>query len=195
MTVIGLTGGIASGKSTVAKFLADQGFVIVDADIASRKAVEIGSEGLEAIRTVFGDGVIQADGSLNRKALGEIIFNDTSERQKLNEIVHPRVRTIMEEEKDAGLAQGKHVVMDIPLLFENKLEHTVDEVWVVYVPESIQIERLMARNNLTMDEAKSRISAQISIEEKKRKADTVIDNRGSLDNLYAQLNRLVQRYK
>ncbi|WP_414050354.1 dephospho-CoA kinase [Macrococcus animalis] len=191
MKVIGLTGGIASGKSTVANFLKEKGYVIVDADIASRKAVEIGSAGLAEIRTVFGDEVIQEDGTLNRKALGEIIFNDPLERQKLNDILHPRVRDIMEAEKAIGLAQGKTVVMDIPLLFENKLEHTVDEVWVVYVPEMIQIERLMTRNTLTLEEATSRVSSQLSIEFKKQKADKVIDNSGTLEDLFQQLEQLV----
>lgn len=194
VTVIGLTGGIASGKSTVAKYLADNGFIIVDADIASRKAVEAGSSGLEEIRTVFGDGVIQEDGTLNRKALGEIIFQDKYQREKLNAIVHPRVRDIMEAEKEAGLALDKPVVMDIPLLFENRLESTVDEVWVVYVPKEVQIERLMARNQLSLKEAESRVSSQLSIEEKKQKADKVIDNSGSLQSLYQQLELLIQSY-
>ncbi|UTH15496.1 dephospho-CoA kinase [Macrococcus epidermidis] len=194
VTVIGLTGGIASGKSTVANFLSENGFVIVDADIASRKAVEAGSSGLEEIRTVFGDGVIQEDGTLNRKALGEIIFKDKNQREKLNAIVHPRVRDIMEVEKEVGLALDKPVVMDIPLLFENKLEHTVDEVWVVYVPKEVQIERLMARNQLSVEEAESRVSSQLSIEEKKQKADKVIDNSGSLQSLYQQLELLIQCY-
>lgn len=195
VTVIGLTGGIASGKSTVANYLADNGFFIVDADIASRKAVEIGSSGLEEIRTVFGDEVIQEDGALNRKALGEIIFNDKALREKLNAIVHPRVREIMEAEKEVGLALGKPVIMDIPLLYENKLEHTVDEVWVVYVPVEIQIERLMARNQLSLEEARSRVASQLSIEVKKQKADKVIDNSGTLDALYQQLKQLIQNYK
>lgn len=195
VTVIGLTGGIASGKSTVANYLADNGFFIVDADIASRKAVEIGSSGLEEIRTVFGDEVIQEDGALNRKALGEIIFNDKALREKLNAIVHPRVREIMEAEKEVGLALGKPVIMDIPLLYENKLEHTVDEVWVVYVPVEIQIERLMARNQLSLEEARSRVASQLSVEVKKQKADKVIDNSGTLDALYQQLKQLIQNYK
>lgn len=194
VTVIGLTGGIASGKSTVANFLSENGFVIVDADIASRKAVKAGSSGLEEIRTVFGDGVIQEDGTLNRKALGEIIFEDKNQREKLNAIIHPRVRDIMEAEKEEGLALDKPVVMDIPLLFENKLEHTVDEVWVVYVPKEVQIERLMARNQLSLEEAESRVSSQLSIEEKKQKADKVIDNSGSLQSLYHQLELLIQSY-
>lgn len=194
VTVIGLTGGIASGKSTVANFLSENGFVIVDADIASRKAVEAGSSGLEEIRTVFGDGVIQEDGTLNRKALGEIIFKDKNQREKLNAIIHPRVRDIMEAEKEEGLALDKPVVMDIPLLFENKLEHTVDEVWVVYVPKEVQIERLMARNQLSLEEAESRVSSQLSIEEKKQKADKVIDNSDSLQSLYHQLELLIQSY-
>lgn len=194
VTVIGLTGGIASGKSTVAKYLADNGFIIVDADLASRKAVEKGSQGLDEIRTAFGKEVIQNDGTLNRKALGEIIFNDKSKREILNQIVHPLVRDIMEKEKDAGLAQSKPVIMDIPLLFENRLESTVDEVWVVYVPEDIQVERLMSRNNLTEVEAKSRIASQLSIEIKKQKADKVIDNSGDLETLYHQLELLIQSY-
>lgn len=195
MTVIGLTGGIASGKSTVAKYLSDQGFVIIDADIASRKAVEVGTEGLAQIKKAFGDQVIQQDGSLDRKALGSIIFNDSSEREKLNKIVHPRVRDIMESKKQNALMQGKIVVMDIPLLYENHLEHTVDEVWLVYVPLNIQIERLMLRNNLSQKEAQARIASQMSLEEKKEKADKVIDNSGSIDALHEQLRCLIQPYK
>lgn len=195
MTVIGLTGGIASGKSTVAKYLAEHGFVIVDADIASRKAVEKDSEGLQKIKTVFGEKVIQPDGTLDRKALGEIIFHDQTERQKLNAIVHPIVRDIMEAEKQAGLAEDKTVIMDIPLLFENKLEDTVDEVWVVYIPESLQVKRLMDRNRLSVDAAESRIASQISIEEKKQRADKVIDNSGTLQELFDQLDLFIQAYK
>ncbi|WP_414053469.1 dephospho-CoA kinase [Macrococcus equi] len=195
MTVIGLTGGIASGKSTVAKYLSDQGFVIIDADIASRKAVEVGTEGLAQIKKAFGDQVIRLDGSLDRKVLGNIIFNDSSEREKLNKIVHPRVRDIMESEKQQALAQGKIVVMDIPLLYENHLEHTVDEVWLVYIPLNIQIERLMLRNNLSQKEAQARIASQMSLEEKKEKADKVIDNSGSIDALQEQLRCLIQPYK
>ncbi|WP_414055157.1 dephospho-CoA kinase [Macrococcus equi] len=195
MTVIGLTGGIASGKSTVAKYLSDQGFVIIDADIASRKAVEVGTEGLAQIKKAFGDQVIRLDGSLDRKALGNIIFNDSSEREKLNKIVHPRVRDIMENEKQNALMQGKIVVMDIPLLYENHLEHTVDEVWLVYIPLNIQIERLMLRNNLSQKEAQARIASQMSLEEKKEKADKVIDNSGSIDALHEQLRCLIQPYK
>lgn len=195
MTVIGLTGGIASGKSTVAKYLAEHGFVIVDADIASRKAVEKDSEGLQKIKTVFGEKVIQPDGTLDRKALGEIIFHDQTERQKLNAIVHPIVRDIMEAEKQAGLAEDKTVIMDIPLLFENKLEDTVDEVWVVYIPESLEVKRLMDRNRLSVDAAESRIASQISIEEKKQRADKVIDNSGTLQELFDQLDLFIQAYK
>ncbi|WP_414046112.1 dephospho-CoA kinase [Macrococcus equi] len=195
MTVIGLTGGIASGKSTVAKYLSDQGFVIIDADIASRKAVEVGTEGLAQIKKAFGDQVIRLDGSLDRKALGNIIFNDSSEREKLNKIVHPRVRDIMENEKQNALMQGKIVVMDIPLLYENHLEYTVDEVWLVYIPLNIQIERLMLRNNLSQKEAQARIASQMSLEEKKEKADKVIDNSGSIDALHEQLRCLIQPYK
>ncbi|ARQ04935.1 dephospho-CoA kinase [Macrococcoides caseolyticum] len=194
MTVIGLTGGIASGKSTVANYLKENGFAVIDADIAARQAVEKGTEGLRKVAETF-PGVLNEDGTLNRKALGTIIFNDKAQRDSLNEIVHPIVRRLMDEEKAAALSEGKVVVMDIPLLYENELEHTVDEVWVVYVSYDIQKMRLMKRNELSESEADARINSQMSMDEKRDKADIVIDNCHDLNSLYKHLEALIKDYK
>ena len=189
--VIGLTGGIASGKSTVSELLTAHGFKIVDADIASRKAVEKGSEGLEQVRSTFGEEAIDEDGNMNREYVGDIIFNYPEKRLELNEIVHPIVRTIMEQEKEAFLKDGYNVIMDIPLLYENELQDTVDEVWLVYTSESIQIDRLMQRNDISMEDAKARVYSQISIDKKRRMADHVIDNRDSKLYLKQNLEQLL----
>lgn len=177
--VIGLTGGIATGKSTVAELLKAHGFKIVDADIASRKAVEKGSEGLKKVVAEFGEEALTEEGEMNREYIGQQIFYDDLKREKLNAIIHPIVREIMENEKKQYLAQGHDVVMDIPLLFENGLEKTVDEVWLVYTSPSIQIDRLMERNQFSIEDAKARIYSQISIDKKSRMADVVIDNFGT----------------
>lgn len=174
--VIGLTGGIATGKSTVAELLKAHGFKIVDADVASRKAVEKGSEGLAQVKAVFGDEAIDENGEMNRQYIGQQVFYDDEKREKLNAIIHPIVREIMEAEKQHYLSEGHDVVMDIPLLFENGLEDTVDEVWLVYTSPSIQIDRLIERNNMSIEDAKARIYSQISIDKKSRMADVVIDN-------------------
>lgn len=189
--VIGLTGGIATGKSTVSKLLSEYGFKIVDADIASRKAVEKGSNGLRQIKSTFGDEAITNDGEMNRQYIGELVFNHPEKRLELNAIVHPIVRKIMEQEKQQYLQQGYDVIMDIPLLFENDLQDTVDEVWLVYTSESVQIERLMDRNNLDLDQAKARVHSQISIDKKSRMADYVIDNLGSKSELEKHLKQLL----
>ncbi|MBM2658390.1 dephospho-CoA kinase [Staphylococcus pseudoxylosus] len=189
--VIGLTGGIASGKSTVSELLTAHGFKVVDADIASRQAVEKGTEGLARVKEVFGDEAIDEDGNMNRSYVGEVVFNQPEKRLILNEIVHPIVRDIMEEEKETYLEQGYNVIMDIPLLFENDLQETVDEVWLVYTSESIQIDRLMERNDLSMEEAKARVYSQISIDKKRRMADHVIDNRDTKLELKQNLENLL----
>ncbi|PTJ92164.1 dephospho-CoA kinase [Staphylococcus simulans] len=191
--VIGLTGGIGTGKSTVSELLAVHGFKIVDADIAAREAVEKGSEGLEQVRQVFGDEAIDENGEMNRKYVGEIVFNDDKMREKLNQIIHPIVRDLMERQKEAYLKEGFNVIMDIPLLFENNLQDTVDETWLVYASESIQVERLMERNDLTQEEAKARVYSQISIDKKRRMADRVIDNRGTLLELKQNLEALLMK--
>lgn len=190
--IIGLTGGIATGKSTVSELLTAYGFKVVDADIASRKAVKKGSKGLDQIREKFGQEAIDDNGEMNRKYVGELVFNNPEQRIELNKIVHPIVREIMEEEKNHYLNEGYNVIMDIPLLFENDLQDTVDEVWVVYTSESIQIERLMERNDLSQEDAKARVYSQISIDKKSRMADHVIDNLGDKLELKQNLHQLLE---
>ncbi|HDJ2829428.1 TPA: dephospho-CoA kinase [Staphylococcus aureus] len=190
--VIGLTGGIASGKSTVSELLSVFGFKVVDADKAAREAVKKGSKGLVQVREVFGDEAIDENGEMNRRYMGDLVFNHPEKRLELNAIIHPIVRDIMEEEKQEYLKQGYNVIMDIPLLFENELENTVDEVWVVYTSESIQMDRLMQRNNLSLEDAKARVYSQISIDKKSRMADHVIDNLGDKLELKQNLERLLK---
>ncbi|HDC5593126.1 TPA: dephospho-CoA kinase [Staphylococcus aureus] len=190
--VIGLTGGIASGKSTVSELLSVFGFKVVDADKAAREAVKKGSKGLAQVREVFGDEAIDENGEINRRYMGDLVFNHPEKRLELNAIIHPIVRDIMEEEKQEYLKQGYNVIMDIPLLFENELENTVDEVWVVYTSESIQMDRLMQRNNLSLEDAKARVYSQISIDKKSRMADHVIDNLGDKLELKQNLERLLE---
>ncbi|HDL9278421.1 TPA: dephospho-CoA kinase [Staphylococcus aureus] len=190
--VIGLTGGIASGKSTVSELLSVFGFKVVDADKAAREAVKKGSKGLAQVREVFGDEAIDENGEMNRRYMGDLVFNHPEKRLELNAIIHPIVRDIMEEEKQEYLKQGYNVIMDIPLLFENELENTVDEVWVVYTSESIQMGRLMQRNNLSLEDAKARVYSQISIDKKSRMADHVIDNLGDKLELKQNLERLLE---
>ena len=190
--VIGLTGGIATGKSTVSELLTAYGFKVVDADIASRKAVSKDSKGLEEVRELFGPEAIDENGETDRKYVADQIFNHPEKRLELNKIVHPKVREIMEDEKQAYLKEGYNVIMDIPLLFENELEKTVDEVWLVYTSESVQIDRLMERNDLTVEEAKARVYSQISIDKKSRMADHVIDNLGDKLELKQNLEHLLE---
>ncbi len=190
--VIGLTGGIASGKSTVSELLSVFGFKVVDADKAAREAVKKGSKGLAQVREVFGDEAIDENGEMNRRYMGDLVFNHPEKRLELNAIIHPIVRDIMEEEKQEYLKEGYNVIMDIPLLFENELENTVDEVWVVYTSESIQMDRLMQRNNLSLEDAKARVYSQISIDKKSRMADHVIDNLGDKLELKQNLERLLE---
>ncbi|EMM1266502.1 TPA: dephospho-CoA kinase [Staphylococcus aureus] len=190
--VIGLTGGIASGKSTVSELLSVFGFKVVDADKAAREAVKKGSKGLAQVREVFGDEAIDENGEMNRRYMGDLVFNHPEKRLELNAIIHPIVRDIMEEEKQEYLKQGYNVIMDIPLLFENELENTVGEVWVVYTSESIQMDRLMQRNNLSLEDAKARVYSQISIDKKSRMADHVIDNLGDKLELKQNLERLLE---
>lgn len=194
--VVGLTGGIASGKSTVANMIKEMGIEVIDADIEARKAVEIGEVAYEQIITYFGEAILNDDHTINRSQLGEIIFNDSAKRQKLNEIVHPDVRRRMNEKKEAAISRGDQVVvLDIPLLFESGLKHMVDVVLLVYVEKDVQLQRLMERNQLTMEEALARIQSQMPIEDKRKLADKVIYNNGSIDNTKKQLIELLADWK
>ncbi|WP_284641100.1 dephospho-CoA kinase [Paenibacillus silviterrae] len=191
---IGLTGGIACGKSTVASLLVQRGAFLVDADRIAREVVEPGSPVLSRVVERFGPDILLEDGSLHRKKLGEIIFENPAAREDLNGILHPPIRAMMREQMASLEAQhpDKLVVVDIPLLFESKLQHMVSEVMVVYVPREVQQERLMARDGITREQAEKRIAAQMPIEEKKQLADIVIDNSGTLIETEKQVDRFLK---
>ncbi|KYC72601.1 dephospho-CoA kinase [Bacillus coagulans] len=194
--IIGLTGGIASGKSTVSKMLKAKGFTIVDADIAARKVVEPGEPAYEQIIEAFGKGILLEDLTIDRKKLGALIFADEALRMKLNSIVHPAVRAWMTREKDRAIENGeKTVFLDIPLLFESRLTYMVERTILVYVDEETQLKRLMARNGLSEKEAQMRIRAQMPLSEKKALADAVIDNNGSPEETKQQLEKIVSDWQ
>ncbi|EDO0827258.1 dephospho-CoA kinase [Listeria monocytogenes] len=192
---IGLTGSVATGKSTVSNMIQQAGIPLVDADIAARKVVEPGTEGLKEIVAYFGEEILLADGTLDRAKLGEIIFKDKEKREKLNEITHPRVKDYMLEARERFFRAGKELVFfDIPLLFESHLESLVDQIVVVWTTPETELKRLMERNNLTKEDALRRIESQMGIDEKARKADFVIDNNESLEKTQKQVYTFIERF-
>lgn len=187
--IIGLTGGIATGKSTVTALFRTLGAYVVDADVWARRVVEPGSQGLVAIVEAFGTDMLLANGNLHRERLGELIFGDAEARHKLNAITHPLVRQGMKDETLAYLHvnPSKPVIWDVPLLFEGETQKLVDQTIVVYVDEETACQRLMERNDLTEFQARARIATQMSIETKKLRATYVIDNRGSRETTREQV--------
>lgn len=192
--VIGLTGGIASGKTTVSNYLKDQGFTVLDADVYSRKTTEKNGPAIPEIIEEFGEDIVDESGNLNRKKLGNIIFNDEGKRKKLNAIVHPLIRQMMNSDEKKFKEKG-HVFLDIPLLFENGLDSRCDLILTVYVDREVQIERLSERNNLNRSDAVSRIDSQMPLCDKASKSDIVFDNNGRLDELYEQVNKFLETLK
>jgi dephospho-CoA kinase len=192
---IGLTGGIASGKSTVAQMLRELGIPVIDADQVAREVVEIGKEAYIQIIETFGRDILQENGEINRAKLGQIVFHDEEKRKKLNAIVHPAIRKNMIAQKEAYINSGeKTIVLDIPLLFESGLTRLVDKIIVVYVDEHIQLERLMKRNGFSKEEAMARINAQMPLIEKVAKADAVIDNNETIEKTKQQLVHILMRW-
>lgn len=193
--VIGLTGGIASGKSTVANMLKKRGVTIIDADVEAHLAVEKGEQAYEQIIETFGEEILHADRSIDRLKLGTIIFHDEEKRKLLNQIVHPAVRERMKRKQSLAEANGaQYIVLDIPLLFESNLIYMVEKILLVYVDEDTQTERLMHRNDLSRDEAVARIRSQMPLIEKKQLADEVIDNNGTIDQTEKQLLEILNRW-
>lgn len=193
--IIGLTGSIASGKSTVAKMIQSYNLPIVDADIVARQVVEPGTVTLKKIAEAFGDEVIAEDGSMDRAKVGSIIFHNEDMRKTLNGIIHPAIREEMLRQRDEFMSYGeKNIFMDIPLLFESKLEHFVEKIIVVSVEEEVQLQRLMARNGFTEDEAKARIATQMPVKEKEQLADAVIHNNGTLEDTAIQLQTILYEW-
>lgn len=194
--ILGLTGGIATGKSTVTAMLRQRGIPVIDADQIAREVVEPGKPAYEAIVSHFGREILLPDGSINRKLLGEIVFSNETERQKLNSIVHPEVRRVMREQAEEAERAGAQIVfMDIPLLFESKLQHMVDKIVVVYAPADMQLARMVERDELDEDQAIKRLRAQMPIEQKKSLADFLINNQGTREETEKQVERLLDEIK
>ncbi|WP_059103829.1 dephospho-CoA kinase [Shouchella shacheensis] len=193
---IGLTGGIASGKTTVAKLFIERGIPVIDADQISRRVVEPGKAAYVAIVDYFGKDVLLQDGTIDRKKLGSIIFADEHKRKALNGMVHPAVRTEMVGEAEASLKEGHtFVVLDIPLLYENALFHLVDQVLLVYVSKEIQLSRLMTRDESEEEEAQQRINAQLPLESKRDRADAIVVNEGSVQETAKQLDEYLANWR
>lgn len=193
--VIGLTGGIASGKSTISAMFADMGIQVIDADIEARLAVEKGEKAYNDIVSHFGSEILEENGGINRQKLGSIIFNDEGKRKILNSIVHPSVRERMAlKRQKAEAANDEAIVLDIPLLFESKLTELVEKIILVYVNEKTQLERLMKRNNFSEEEAISRIKSQMPLKDKIALADEVIDNSGTIEESKTQLKAILNKW-
>ncbi|MFB3160790.1 dephospho-CoA kinase [Neobacillus sp. 179-J 1A1 HS] len=179
--VIGLTGGIASGKSTVSNILKEMNITIIDADVEARLAVEKGEPAYQKIVAAFGNDILLTNEEIDRVKLGSIIFHNDEKRQLLNSIVHPEVRKRMNNQVEAAKEREEQVIiLDIPLLFESKLTHMVEKTILVYVDRDIQLKRLMERNDLSLEEAEARIKSQMPLSEKVALADAVINNNGSI---------------
>ena len=191
--IIGITGGIASGKSTVTNFLRQKGFQVVDADAVVHQLQKPGGRLFEALVQHFGQEIILENGELNRPLLASLIFSNTEEQEWSKQIQGEIIREELASLRDK-LAQTESIFfMDIPLLFEQDYSSWFNETWLVYVEPDVQMDRLMKRDQLSKDLAISRLSAQWSLEEKKGLASQVIDNNGSQEQLLAQLNSLLER--
>lgn len=193
--IIGLTGSIATGKSTVATMLRQYDLPIVDADVIARQVVEPGSPTLTAIVEAFGGEALLEDGTMNRAYIGQQIFHEPQKRQLLNGIIHPAIRAEMLRQRDDYIANGeKTVVMDIPLLFESKLHSYVEKILLVSVSEEVQLQRLMARNDFSREEALARIQSQIPIAKKEAGADAVLHNDGTIAETEQQLHEILTKW-
>jgi dephospho-CoA kinase len=194
--IIGLTGGIGSGKSTVSHLFVARGAKLVDADAIAREVVELGSPILDEVVAAFGEEILHPDGRLNREQLGNLVFQNPALKKQLENILHPPIRQLIRtrmNEFESADPEGL-VVVDIPLLFESKLESMFEHVVVVYVPEEVQITRLIAREGWSEDVAKRRIATQMPIEDKRLRADTVIENQFSLEQTANQVDALMTKW-
>ncbi len=190
---IGLTGGVGCGKSTVSSYLKELGIPIIDGDKLAREAVTPGSDAMKKIRAVFGDGVFTEDGALDRRKVADLVFSDEEKRQQLNAIIHPFIwHRTQEELYKAEVAGAKAVVLDMPLLLEIGWHLRVEAVWVVYVPQEIQIQRVMGRDGFTREQVMDRIGKQMATADKLKYADVVIDNSGTVEETRAQVDEALK---
>lgn len=192
MKIIGLTGGIATGKSQVSSILSELGAMVIDADIVAREVVQKGLPAWQQLKDTFGEEYFLSNGELNRRKLGQLVFSHPDELAKLNSITHPAIKAKIEERINDLKVQGYNgiVVVDAALLLEAGWETMVDQVWVVDAPMEKRIERIMKRDNLTRDQALSRINSQMSQQERIAKADKIIYNNSDIDSLREQVLRI-----
>ncbi|GAA2859953.1 dephospho-CoA kinase [Lactobacillus intestinalis] len=194
--VLGLTGGIATGKSTADKFFEEKNIPIVDCDEIAHNIMNVNKPAWKDIKEVFGDEYLNEDQTINRKKLGKLVFNDPTKMKILNEITHPRIFQEMESQIAQYKSEGYSlIIVDAPVLFESHSEKYYNETLVISLPQDLQLKRLMARNNLTKEEALSRINSQMSLKEKEARATYVIENTGSVEDLYKKLNELLTKIK
>ncbi|MGL5382820.1 MAG: dephospho-CoA kinase [Culicoidibacterales bacterium] len=192
MKLIGLTGSIATGKSTVTTFLRMYGLPVVDTDAITRQ-LQQQEQTLQLLVEQFGPTIRQADGGLNRQALGAIIFHNAAQRQKLDDLMHPLIKAEMLRQAQAFGCE--HVILDVPLLFETDYYQLCDQIIVVAVDEATQLQRLIERDHCSLEDARAKIASQLPIADKLIKADYVIDNQGSLQATQAQVRQLVDKLK
>lgn len=191
MIVIGLTGGIAAGKSTISEELARLGATVIDADKVGHEAYLPGSEGWHAVHNAFGDAVVAADGTIDRRALGAIVFGDPAQRDRLQALIWPVMKRMMAERLATLRAQNTEVAaIEAAVLLEAGWQDLTDKLWVVTVPPDVAVERLVARNGLTPEQARERLAAQLSNDERGRNSDAVIDNARPLAETLEQVRAL-----
>jgi len=187
--IIGITGSIATGKSTVANYLKQLGYLVIDSDEVSHRALVDSEYCIQEVKKHFPSSY--RSGMIDRKIVASIIFKDKEKREILNQIIHPYVINQLENVKKRYQKQEQLIFFDIPLLYEVKLEYLCDEIWVVYTNQDIQLERLMKRNNISKEEALLRINSQMSIEIKKELADKIVDNQKDIATLYQQIKQYI----
>lgn len=195
-TIIGITGGIGTGKSTVSNILIEKGYKVIDADKISREVVEVGKPAYKKIVEVFGSRILLEDKTLNRRKLGRLIFSSNSLRKLLNNIIHPFIWEAIKVEIDKYCIGNEIVFLDVPLLIEelDKLDIygiKLKEIWLVYTESSIQLSRLMERDNISEEDAMDKLNAQMNLEEKKKYANKIIDNSGDLNILKKNIDSLL----
>ncbi|XP_074278969.1 dephospho-CoA kinase-like [Silene latifolia] len=193
MRIVGLTGGISSGKSTVSNLFKAHSIPVVDADLVARDALKKGTAGWKKVVKAFGDDILQPDGEVDRPKLGRNVFSDPEKRQLLNRLLAPHISSgIFKEIVKLWLKGHKVIVLDIPLLFEAKMDKWTKPNIVVWVDSETQLKRLVARDRITEDEAHNKINAQMSLDSKRSRADIVIDNTGSLEDLNEQFQNVLR---
>ncbi|MFZ8763937.1 dephospho-CoA kinase [Enterococcus diestrammenae] len=194
--ILGVTGSIATGKSTVVEVFLEQGIPVVDGDIVARQIMEPGQPALAQVAKTFGQKVLQSDGGLNRQALGEIVFSHPEKRQQLDQLLDPYLRQEIIRQLQEAAKTAPLVVADIPLLYEKGYEQYVNQVAVVYIPREVQLHRLMERDGISEKAATQRIDSQLAIDTKAERADWVIDNQGTREETRQQVTAwLLQREK